>query len=87
MSDGKPRARIIPNGVLVMAALGFMAFGMVALLAGDRSLAISTFAGAGISLSLLNFSFQALSLPLKVVVTPILLLPFAAMAAVALGLV
>ena len=87
MSDGKPRARQIPNSVLIVAALGFMAIGIFALQGGDPSWAISSFAGAGISLSLLNFSFPNLSLPLKLVVTPILLLPFAAMGAVALGLI
>ncbi len=87
MSDGKPRARQIPNSVLIVAALGFMAIGIFALQGGDPSWAISSFAGAGISLSLLNFSFPNLSFPLKLVVTPILLLPFAAMGAVALGLI
>ncbi len=87
MSDGKPRAIRIPNSVLVVAALGFMAIGVFALQGGDPSWAISSFAGAGISLSLLNFSYPNLSLPLKLVVTPILLLPVTAMAAVALGLV
>ena len=87
MSDGKPRAIQIPNSVLVVAAMVFMAIGVFALQGGDPSWAISSFAGAGISLSLLNFSYPNLSLPLKLVVTPILLLQFAAMAAVALGLV
>lgn len=87
MSDGKPRAMQIPSSVLVLAALVFMAIGVFALQGGDRSWAISSFAGAGISLSLLNFSYPALSLPLKLVATPILLLPFAAMGAVALGLI
>lgn len=87
MSDGNPRARQIPNSILVVAALVFMALGAFALQAGDRSWAISSFAGAGISLGLLNFSYPGLSLPLKLVATPILLLPFAAMGAVALGLI
>jgi hypothetical protein len=87
MSEGKSGGIRIPNTVLVVAAVGFMAFGVMALQAGDRSLAISTFAGAGISLSLLDFSFPSLSLPLKLLLTPILLLPFASMGAVALGLV
>jgi hypothetical protein len=87
MSEGRHRAIQIPNSVLIVAALGFMAIGVFALQGGDPSWAISSFAGAGISLSLLNFSYPNLSLPLKLVVTPILLVPFAAMVAVALGLV
>ena len=87
MSDPNPKAIRIPNPLLAAAAIVFMGAGIVALVSGDRSLAISTFAGAGISLSLLNFSYPALRPAMKLLVTPLLLLPFAAMAAVMLDLV
>jgi len=79
MKDGEARAVRIPNWILIVAA------GVLAMMAsrdyygGDRANAMTLLGGAGIFLGTLRFSYPALPLWAKIVATPILLAPFAAL--------
>ena len=79
MNDGEARAVRIPNWVMIVAA------GVLAVMAsrdyfgGERANAMTLLGGAGIFLGALSFSYPALPLWAKIVVTPILLAPFVAL--------
>jgi hypothetical protein len=79
MKDGEARAVRIPNWVLIVAAGVLAVMASRDYLGGDRANAMTLLGGAGIFLATLSFSYPALPLWAKIVATPILLAPFAAL--------
>lgn len=79
MKNSETRAVRIPNWVLIVAASVLAAMASHDYFGGDRVNAMTLLGGAGIFLSALSFSYPALPLWAKIVVTPILLAPFGAL--------
>jgi hypothetical protein len=77
----------IPNTFLAITAVALAAMGLYQLTHDSKSDAIMSFAGAGIFLSALNFSYPALPLWAKIVVTPVLLAPATLVLLLSFGLV
>lgn len=75
----KPKPLIVPNWVLMSAAVLFSLLGTLAYLSGDRTNAIMSLAGAGIFAAALSFNYPALPIWARAMVTPILLAPFVAL--------